>query len=292
MWVSLVGNLTRRSPAARHAAESDLIMLKDALKSTLGVYRNIVGDIVVAVFAVLGGLVASYFDPLGLADVLDPTLAYGVYTLVFLAITFPIAFIVIFIRGAVKARAAKRPRRKLNVDGLRLAEGMLKDGTWYESGEHSLTVINETGHDLKECYIMLDEVAWRNFDGEWQVISGDVFSDPFDWNGVGNEDRKIKIDNGDRASFALIAHHEYSIYNATTKQNEARTDFRFVFYGGHDAAIGYGPDIRLRISIRGKDEGGESLPPVHYLLYVSLLQQHGIPKVDVVRTERLYRNAF
>ncbi|MCH8829435.1 MAG: hypothetical protein IID45_07655 [Planctomycetes bacterium] len=246
---------------------------------------HLVGEIVVAAFALLGGLVASYFDPIRITDVLDPTLAYGVYTLIFLALSFPIAFIVIFVPVAVKARAAKRPRRRLNLDGLRLAEEMLKDGTWYESQEHSLTFINETGHDLKECYIMLDEVAWKDFDGEWQVMSGDVFSEPFDWNGADSADRKIKIDNGDRASFALIAHHEYSIYNASTKQNEATTDFRFVFYGGQYTEIGYGPDIRLRISIRGKDEAGESLPPILYLLYVSLLQQHGIPKVDVVKTE-------
>lgn len=262
-------------------------MFTDALKSTVGVYRHIVGDIVVAAFAVLGGLVAGYFDPLGIADVLDPTLAYGVYTLVFLALSFPITFIVMAVRVAAKARATKRPRKRFDIDRLRLAEGMLKDGTWYESQEHSLTIINDTGHDLKRCYIMLDEVAWRNFDGEWQVMSGDVFSEPFNWNVAGGADRKIDIDNGDRASFALMAHDEYSIHNASTKQNDIKTDFHFVFYGGQYAQIGYGPDIRLRISIRGKDEGGKSFAPVSYLLYVSLLQQHGIPKVDVVRTERL-----
>jgi hypothetical protein len=134
---------------------------------------------------------------------------------------------------------------------------------------------------------MLDELDWKNFDGEWEVVAGEVFSEPFKWNRAGSVDGKIDIDNGDRASFALISHFEYSIYNVSTKQNEARTDFYFIFYGGQNPSIGYGSDIRLRISIRGKDEGGRTLPLFQYLLYVRLLQQHVIPKVDVTKFERV-----
>jgi len=262
-------------------------MFKKALGSSVGVYKHLVGDIVILAFAVLGGLVANYLDPLRISGRLDPTLAYGVYTLACLALSFPIVFTVMLVLSAANARATSRPGGRLDIEGLRLAEGMLKDGTWYESQEHSITIINDTGHDLKQCYIMLDEVAWTNFEGEWQVMSGDVYSEPFSWNKVGGADRKIDIDHGDRASFALIAHNEYPIRIASAKRNEIKTDFYFVFYGAQYSQIGFGPDIRLRISIRGKDEVGRSFPPILYLLYVKLLQPHGIPKVDVVGFERL-----
>lgn len=175
----------------------------------------------------------------------------------------------------------------IDVDNFRLADGMLAESVWREYEEHSLTIINDTGHDIKKCYIMLDEVAWKNFKGKWEVVAKDVFSKPFKWARSDVLDGKIDVDNGDRASFVFVSHNEYSLLNTTKNQNETRTDFDFVFFGDEHFNIGYGSDIRLRISIRGKDKNGKSFEPIIYLLYVHLLQHHGIPKVDIVRMERI-----
>ncbi len=260
-------------------------MIKTVFKSTTEFYKNMLGDIMITVFALLGGLVGTKFDILNIGTIFDPSIVYGAYTLACLALSFPIILLSSLVREAWRTRN-KRSKKKLNIENLRLAEGMPHDAIWREYEEHSLTLINETGHDIKKCYILIDEVAWKNFKKRWQVVTKDIFSRPLKWNREGVVDGKIDIDDGDRASFVVMAHNEYSVYNTTEKRNEVATDFYFVFFGDEHFRVGYGSNIRLRISIRGKDENGDNFEPVVYLLYVHLLQLHGIPKVDVVKMER------
>jgi hypothetical protein len=174
----------------------------------------------------------------------------------------------------------------VDIAKLRLADGMLDEKTWYEYEEHPLTIINDTGHNIKKCCVMLDEVAWKNPEDKWEVVAKDVFDRPFKWNRSNVLDGKIDIESGDRASFVFISHNERIIYNSTEKQDDITTDFDFVFLGDEHIRIGYGSNIRLRISIRGKYEN-DDIDPIIYLLFVHLKQHHGIPKVDVVKRERV-----
>jgi len=260
-------------------------MIKDAFRSTAQFYKNLLVDILVIVFSIAGGIAALKFDVLRIGKILDSNIVVSIYTLICLALSFPIIWFINLLKEGIR-NLPKRKKLKVNLEKLRLADGMAHDSLWREYEEHSLTLINETGQDIKKCYIMLDEVAWKNFKKRWEVVTKDVFSKPFKWN-KNNTDGKIDIENGERASFVIISHNEYSIYNTTHKRNEVQTDFDFVFSGDEHFLIGYGSNIRLRISIRGKYENGESFEPVVFLLYVHLLQHHGIPKVEVIKTERV-----
>lgn len=260
-------------------------MKNETLQKTIAFYKNLLGDIFILFLSFAGGLIATYFDFFHLTNILDETFVIGIYTIICLALSFPIILSV----NAIKVWLKNKPRRlkgKINIDKLRLADGMLMEPTWYECKEHSLTLINETEHDIKQCYVMLDEVAWNNFQKEWEVVAREVFDRPFKWNRDNVIDGKIDINDGDRASFVFIFHKEYYIYNSTEKRNQVNTDFYFVFSGDKHVEIGHGADIRLRISIRGKDEDAISFKPIIYFLYVHLLQPHGIPKVNVVKIER------
>lgn len=262
-------------------------MLKQATESTLKFYKNMVGDIMLAVFAVVGGLAATYFDVLRLHPLLNDTLVFGIYTLVCVVVFTPLLFVANLIRVFGVRKWSRDSRSEFSADKLRLSERILLGTTWEEQGEHSLTLINDTGQDLKKCFVMLDELAWKNFKGKWEVVAREVFSQPFKWNKIDNLPEKIDLDDGDRASFALIAHKEYEIYNTTEKQNQVHTSFYFVFFGGDYVEIGYGADIRLRVTIKGRLANGSSFDPISYFLYVHLLQPHGIPKVEVTKAKRL-----
>lgn len=260
-------------------------MIKEGFKSTTQFYKNIIGDVLIIALSVVGGIVATKFDVLNVGSILDLNVVFGLYTLVCIVLSFPI--ILFFnLLGEFIRNKPKKKKLKANFENLRLADGMPHDGICREYKEHSLTIINETGCDIKKCYILLDEVAWKNFKNRWEVVIKDIFSKPFKWN-KNCVDGKIDIDDGERASFVIISHNEYSIYNSGQKKNEVRTDFDFVFFGNERFSIGYGSDIRLRISVRGKYENDESFEPVIFVLYVHLLQPHGIPKVDVVKTKRV-----
>jgi hypothetical protein len=262
-------------------------MLKQAVESTVRFYKNMIGDIMLAVFAVAGGFTGIYLDVLRLHSYLNDTLVFGIYTLICLVAFIPLLFVVNLVRASRVRKAVEGAQSSFLANKLRLSERMLLTGTWEEQGEHSLTLINESGQDLKNCFVMLDELAWKNFNGRWEVVAREVFSQPFKWNKVDGLPEKIDLDDGDRASFALIAHKEYKIYNTTEKQDQVHTSFYFVFYGGEYSEVGYGADIRLRATIRGRLANGISFEPISYILFVHLLQAHGIPKVEVKKAKRL-----
>jgi hypothetical protein len=261
-------------------------MFRTSLQSTLGFYRNISGDILILILSTLGGIAATKFDVFNLRNLFDSSVVIGVYSLLFLPLSFPAIFLITVASQALR-RIRIRHGIRVDVRKLRLADGMPHGAIWRAYQEHSLTLINETGHDLKRCYVMLDEVAWKNFRNRWEVVTKDVFSKPFKWNRKGVVEGKVDIDSGERASFIIIAHNQYSVYNTTEKRDNVQTDFAFMFADDEHFRIGYGSDIRMRISIRGKSEDGQSFEPVIYRLFVHLLQPHGIPKVNLLKAERI-----
>lgn len=269
------------TPSDPSRVATSRMTLREAFQSTSQLYRNVVADLVLAIIALIGTIVATYLDVLGLGAFLDQPLVVAIYFVATLLLSFPLLFAFMVARQAfsgIVRRIGIRP----DDSQLRLAEEMLLHGTWQETQEHSLTVINETGHDLTNCHVMLDEVHWKNFDGQWEKMAGTVFSESFRWNLRRSADGRIDIPNGDRASFALIEHHEYKIFSTSEHRDVVRTDFHLVFHGGHKESIGYGPDIQLRVSIRASDQNHRNIGRVVYLLRIHLLQQHGIPKVNLL----------
>jgi len=174
-----------------------------------------------------------------------------------------------------------------NLAKLRLSDGLMEKSQDYKNKEFTLTIINESGQNIEECCVLLDEIAWKDFENRWKVMGGDIFDKPFRWNYYAIRlDGKITLDNESRASFAIISSSEYSVLNTTKNMNETETDFALVFYDCEPVRIGYGPDVRLKISVRGKKEDGKRIPPVVYFLYIHLLRPMGSPKVGLVKMER------
>ena len=153
------------------------------------------------------------------------------YTLFCIIISFPsVLFGILFWELLKSIWNTIKSKRKINLENLQLADGALREAIWEEYKEHTLTLINETEHDIRSCYVLLDEVAWKNFEGKWEVKAKEVFDRPFKWNRDAKLDGKLDIESGNRASFVFISHYQYSVYNATKKQNEVSTDFDFVFF--------------------------------------------------------------
>jgi aspartyl/asparaginyl-tRNA synthetase len=261
-------------------------MDNSSFRKTIIFYKTeLLGDILILFFSLIGGFLGSNFDIFRLKTVMSDTLVFGLYTFFCILVSFPILYIINSVSSWFKDNI-KFVGTKADFNKLRLADGMVREPTWQEYKEHSLTLINETGHDLTECYVMLDQLAWKNFEDEWEIVAKDVYDRPFKWNREIVTEGKINIDNQDRASFAFISHYEYPIYNNTEKRNEITTKFDFLFWENEHVEIGYGSNIRLKISIRGKDENEVYFDPINYFIYVKLKKLHGIPKVDVIKIER------
>ena len=152
--------------------------------------------------------------------------------------------------------------------------------------EITLTLINETGQDLKKCFVLLDEVAIGSKDGMWKIEVGDIFDRPFRW--VGDNvlvEGKLDIDNDDRASFALISSTCYPALNVTENRNEWGYNFGFAFFGGDTHSLAAGSNYRLAISIRGRyNSDKRNFVPVKYYIYVRLRQ--GAPSLERLKMER------
>lgn len=174
----------------------------------------------------------------------------------------------------------------INLAKLRIAEGLMEKSQDYENKQYYLTIINESGQNIEECCVLLDEIAWKNFENIWEVKGKDIFDKPFRWNYYSIRlDGRITLDNESRASFAIVSSSEYSALNATKNMNETETDFALAFYDSEPVNIGYGPDIRLKLSIRGKNEDSKRIQPVIYFVYLHLLRPTGSPKVGLTKME-------
>jgi len=268
----------------------------------------LVGDIGIGVRGSPGTVVSVVFDNLKIFEIID--LEKGVqyqeydfmaYLELAIALLLVLMFVAYFVRpvnqrwekpnGKKPTIAATGP----DIDKLTLSEGYSVDFPAERVQEYHFTVNNETGKDLKECYVILDESARRiNGKDEWEIEQHKMVDRPFRWNKDSNSSNgRLDIEERERASFSLGQSTRYSAMNVQTKQNEAMFEFGLTLYGEGDAG-GFGLlmnwHYRLLIAIRSKNTAGEKLPDASYYLYVRPTESSGPAgglKVDgVVRIER------
>ena len=212
-------------------------------------------------------------------------------------VSFGIFFFAI-IGALALVRAAYRPskrwiekRRKItrsvareteiDFEGIMLSDARSVSFPDDRAQEYNLTVINESGADITECYVVLDESALR-FDesDEWELEQVKLIDAPFRWNKMGvSPSGRLDIEDGDRASFTLGRSIQYWVTDAKTKKNAPLFQFRLTLHGQEDTGGGYELLVnyfyRLLIAIRAKDKNGRRLPDVRYDLYVRPTESTG-----------------
>ncbi len=88
--------------------------------------------------------------------------------------------------------------REIEIDpeGIMLADGYSMGFPADRVQEYSSTVINESGTDLKECYVVLDESARRvSEDDDWEMEQRKLVDAPFRWNKSGAS-RRMGLQSG------------------------------------------------------------------------------------------------
>ena len=152
--------------------------------------------------------------------------------------------------------------------------------------EYVFTIVNETGQNLKKCFILLDEFWIKSdfqTDGKWKLDAVNMFDKPFRWRRENLlPDGKIDIDNGDRASFVLVQIHRSSILNVTKNEHEPHLDFRLAFLGEDGHSLYTGWENFLRIGILAQDVKGKSVL-VRYSIY---FQPHSFKGLEDIRIAR------
>ncbi len=263
-------------------------------KNFLAVFTVAVGSVGAVIVGINENIIEYYcsLNSLFLSFDLSKNIYCGTVVIIthiiFISSLFMMAiFIIAKLLSAIPHIDHKKRTSEIDLNKLKLADSMLRRSSWVDYDEYSLTLINDTGGDIKRCYVMLDEVLWKNFKGRWEVMEKEVYSKPFKPKISNTVDGKIDLDNRDRVDFVFISHNEYPILNSTINRNEIETNFDFVFFGDEHINIGYGPDLRLKISIRGKDENEKNFEPILYDLYLHLKKHHGIPKVDITKIKRI-----
>ena len=181
----------------------------------------------------------------------------------------------------------------INLDKLRLAEsGFINypESKYHNVSieEYTFTVINDTGQDLKKCFVLLDEFLakedWQT-KGQWRLEAKDIFDKPFRWVKPNLPvDGKIDIDSNDKASFVLVELNRSSVLNVTENRNEPYLDFRLAMIGAEESthALYTGWENRLIITIRAKDSNNKDLS-VKYSIYLRPHSAKGLTEIKIVR---------
>jgi hypothetical protein len=195
-----------------------------------------------------------------------------------------------------KKETEKKHTPDINLEKLRLAEGGFinyPESKYHNVTieEHTFTVINETGQDLKKCFVLLDEF-WVKEDwqtkGQWRLEAKDIFDKPFRWakpnlpvNG------KIDIDSNDKASFVLVELNRSSVLNVTENRNEPYLDFNLAMIGTEENphVLYTGWENRLIITIWAKDSSNKDLS-VKYSVYLRPHNAKGLTDIKVVREKQ------
>lgn len=154
--------------------------------------------------------------------------------------------------------------------------------------EYTFTVINETGQDLKRCFVLLDEVWVKNdlqTKGAWKLEAKDIFDKPFRW--AKSElpiDGKIDIANNDKASFILVELIRSSALNVTENRNEPYLDFRLAMIGEAERSHGLytGWDHRLVFTIRARNKDNRDFS-IKYSIYLHPHSINGLIDIKIVR---------
>jgi len=185
------------------------------------------------------------------------------------------------LKGRSRGPAQSDFSHSFSAEGIKLAPGHGISFPADNGQEYSFTVINESGVDITECYVMLDASARRmSEDDEWEIEQSKLIDRPFRWNKPGADDAgRLDIRDGDRASFTLGRSAHYPAANAQTKKSTTLYYFNLALHDPYEDAPSYelaiGYSYRLLISIRYRDPHGVRLPDVSYELYVKPLPSAG-----------------
>lgn len=195
-----------------------------------------------------------------------------------------------------KKEKENAPSFEIDLEKLRLAKGGFvnyPENKYHNvsTEEYTFTVVNETGQDLRKCFVLLDEF-WAKEDwqtkGRWRLEAKDIFDKPFRWVKSGLPiDGKIDLDNNDKASFVLVELNRSSALNVTENRNEPYLDFCLAMIDSEENAhaLYTGWKHRLIITIRAKDINNKALS-VKYSVYLRPHSAKGLEDIKVVREKQ------
>jgi len=250
---------------------------------------NLIWVVVVGV-PILLGLIINQFET---ARRLLPDLSSLGTFIIFSLASLGALVIVFFLARAAYFRVRLSLRRRggtvepsaqgvgIDTEGIMLSDGYSVGFPADSVQEYSFTVINESGADITECYVVLDESARRvSDDDEWEMEQIKLIDTPFRWNKSGaSQSGRLDIEDRDRASFSLGRSIRYSAMNVQTKKNELIYQFDLTLHDEQEQGGGFGLLLgwfyRLIITIRSKDEHGKRLPDVSYYLCLRPTSSHG-----------------
>lgn len=155
--------------------------------------------------------------------------------------------------------------------------------------EYQFTFINESGQDLKKCFILLDEMKIKSelSHGKWETRGRNAFDKPFIWNRKNiSSDGKIGIEDGDRASFTLAVSTCSPVLNVTENRNDYYYDFQLTMFDDTNVFLYSGWEHRLIISFRARYGNKKNIIPVRYcLLVIPKGEQDGLKILKIERMD-------
>ena len=199
-----------------------------------------------------------------------------------------LAVALVIFSAATEQKMKGKPRKDVNrtpnspdMKKLSLAKGYAVSPPRGEKGQTwHFTVNNETGIDLKDCYLILEKSyrRWTEND-DWENEQDKLVTEPFKWdaNEVSKNGR-LDIADGDRESFTLGESNEYSAYHVQEKRNVTYSEFGLSLHDGGGMIGGnleMGWFYRLVIALRSKNQKGEKLPDLIYNFYIQPIESAG-----------------
>lgn len=282
----------REMPEAKKDKSSFLRRLADNPALVLGARLWSVIKLAGLLAGVTGATAYAYFR--GAVDSLNEAVLLFRWQPLVILLFAVVGLLYYFIRltDAVKTRLASG-ERTFDIEGIKLAEGASVSFPEDRAQEYNFTVINESGEDITECYVSLDETMRRiSEDDEWEVEQVKLVDSPFRWNKDGvSAMGRLNIEDGDRASFVLGRSTSYPATNAQTKATDWLYIFTLALHGSHDQSggfeLGMGWRYKLIITVRSKDQYGVRLPEVSYDLYLRPTSSYGpMGGLDIQGVER------
>lgn len=171
-------------------------------------------------------------------------------------------------------------KKQTNTGNIKLSNhcALSYDENDFSKEAYDFTWINESGSNLKKCFVLLDGLHRRQSSkGKWELVFQDAVAHPVIWNiaNVG-QDGKIDINNNDRAAITLINMSRVEGWNASRKQIDYQYEFRFSLLGNDSIGLYTGWEHRILLGLRATDENGTNMI-VRYYLYLQVDgKPHGV----------------
>lgn len=133
---------------------------------------------------------------------------------------------------------------------------------------YSFTWINESGSNLKNCFVLLDGLYKRKSStGKWELVFQDTVANSAIWNKPSKKSGKIDISNNDRAAFTLISMNKFNGFDAAEGKIDYRYDFRFSLLDNDSIGLYNGWEHRILLGLRATDENKTDFI-VRYYIYL------------------------